>query len=103
MIYGCPRDIATGMMRQPDLSAHSQGNSQNGQQGNTPEGCYGDDRIINAQPYGSLTHEGSIQCTDYEQQFEICDHGDWVNLSSVVAGTTCENEQIVWSRNHCQD
>lgn len=61
----------------PMLSPYAGSNSGYGQQGNTPNGEYRDDRYVRARPEGNCDVDGSLQCTYSGQQFSICDHGGW--------------------------
>ena len=94
-VYNSPRDVADGMECLPYLSPYSSQTSQYSQQGAVPQRYYRDDRIVRARPDGDCSDDGSILCTDGGTMFDVCDHGGWVRMGPVAAGTTCENGQIV--------
>lgn len=97
-VYNSPRDVAAGMECLPFLSPYSGSTSQHAQQGNVRQGYYRDDRIVRARPDGDCNDDGSILCTDGGTMFDICDHGGWVRMGPVAAGTTCQNGGIVAAR-----
>ena len=96
-IYDYPRDVSAGMECLSYLSPYSSDTQQYAQQGQTESGYYRDDRVVRARPDGDCSDEGSIQCTDGGQQFDMCDQGGWVEMGAVANGTMCENGEIVSS------
>lgn len=96
-VYDAPRNVAAGMKCITFLSPYANSTQQYAQQSMTPYGYYRDDRVVRARPDGDCSNDGSIQCTNGGDMFEVCDQGGWVNMGSVAAGTTCQNGQIVAS------
>jgi hypothetical protein len=96
-VYDYPRNVSAGMECLPYLSPYSSQTSQHEQQATTPTGYYRDDRIVRARPDGDCNDDGSIQCTDGGQMFDMCDQGGWVEMGPVAPGTVCQNGQIVAS------
>lgn len=94
-VYGYSRTVAAGMMCLPYLSPYSNTTDEYGQQANVESGSYRDDRIVRARPDGDCDVDGSLQCTDGGTQFLVCDHGGWVRMGAVAAGTTCTGGTIV--------
>ena len=94
-VYGYPRDVSAGMECISFLSPYANETSQYAQQALTPAGYYRDDRIVRARPDGDCNDDGSLQCIDGGQQFELCDQGGWVEMGPVANGTTCSNGAIV--------
>ncbi|KAL1297554.1 hypothetical protein AAFC00_006122 [Neodothiora populina] len=93
-VYEESRVVAAGTECFPNTSPYSSSTKQYAQQADAPSGYYRDDRIAASQPYGSCTSDGAIQCSGSDQ-FLMCDHGGWVMMGSVAAGTTCSNDKIV--------
>jgi hypothetical protein len=96
-VYDYPRNVSAGMECLPYLSPYSSSTAQYGQQGETSQGYYRDDRVVRARPDGDCSDEGAIQCTNGGSSFDVCDQGGWVQMGPVAAGTTCQNGQIVAS------
>ncbi|KAK4506888.1 hypothetical protein PRZ48_000621 [Zasmidium cellare] len=94
-VYVSERQVAAGMECLPFLSPYNSQTEQYAQQENVAGGSYRDDRIVRARPDGDCDTDGALQCTDGGQQFMVCDHGGWVRMGSVAAGTTCSNGKIV--------
>ncbi|KAK3699181.1 hypothetical protein LTR37_016542 [Vermiconidia calcicola] len=94
-VYGYPRDVSEGMECLPYLSPYSEETSQYAQQGSTPDGYFKDDRVVRARPHGDCNDDGSIQCTEEGQMFDMCDQGGWVEMGPVANGTICENGHII--------
>lgn len=91
-----PQQVADGMQCLPFLSPMSSvgGTDQYGQQPSSPQGYYRDDRYVRAEPDGSCSTDGALQCNGV-MDFWICDQGGWVDMGPVAAGTECEDGEIV--------
>jgi len=91
-VYKSPRTVAAGTQclpfLSPNLGAHKQ-------QASTRSGFHRDDRIVRARPDGDCATDGALKCTDGGAMFEICDHGGWVAMGAVAAGTKCADGHIV--------
>lgn len=91
------RTVAGGMECLPFLTPYSSATDQYDQQSGAASGSYRDDRYIRERPDGDCDKDGSLKCSSGGTQFLICDHGGWVNMGAVAAGTTCSNGKIVAS------
>jgi hypothetical protein len=87
-----PRSVAEGMACIPALSVLPQGMAQ---QPGSPSGYYRNDEYGQARPLGSCSPDGSIGCLRNGNGWMICDHGGWVDMGDVEAGTICENSGII--------
>jgi hypothetical protein len=87
-----PRQVAAGMACLPSLSPLPPGL---GQQSGAPAGYYRSDQYRRARPNGGCSPDGNIGCLRGGAGWEMCDHGGWVDMGPVAAGTTCRNGRIV--------
>ena len=92
-----PRQVSTGMSCITFVSPYSSSTQQYAQQAQTQQGHYRDDRMVRSRPDGDCSPDGSVQCTNGGQGFEVCDQGGWVDMGMVAQGTMCSNAQIVSS------
>lgn len=93
-VYRSPRDVADGMMCLPNLAPYSS-EINTGQQALVPAGFYRDDRYVRSRPDGDCDRDGSLRCRNEGAEFMVCDHGGWVRMGEVAAGTICRNGNIV--------
>lgn len=94
-IYTAPRRVADGMECLPQLVAYSSSTWQYAQQNHAPQGMHRDDRYVRARPDGDCDTDGSILCMSGGSEFAVCDHGGWVRMGAVAAGTACRGGVIV--------
>ena len=88
--YSSARTVAPGMFCRPYWAPPaSEGNSRE---------FYRDDRYVRARPEGDCEYIGALQCTDAGRGmgsgFWICDHGGWIDMGYVSAGTVCVDGEI---------
>ena len=88
--YSSARAVAPGMLCYPYWAPPSKGGN--------PREFYRDDRYVRARPFGECTFNGALQCTDagygMGSGFWICDHGGWIDMGRVAAGTVCVDGSI---------
>lgn len=94
-LYGYSRKVSAGMKCLPWLSPNTI-TPEGSQQSGTAQGYHRDDRIVRARAFGECGIDGSIQCTDGGEMFDICDQGGWVEMGTVAQGTICVGDgQII--------